>query len=91
MSAADKAGNTSQPFSHDDLGPAGRRIPADPEAMLYPAEAAYLAALSHRTLETLRVRGGGPPFCRIGTRAVRYRRGALLAWCADRQRDSTSA
>lgn len=72
-------------------GPAGRRIPVDPDAMLYPAEAAYLAALSPRTLETLRVRGGGPPFCRIGARAVRYRRSALLDWCAGRQHTSTSA
>lgn len=72
-------------------GPAGRRIPVDPDAMLYPVEAAYLAALSPRTLETLRIRGGGPPFCRIGSRAIRYRRSVLLAWCTSRQRENTSA
>jgi hypothetical protein len=75
----------------DEIGPAGRRIPADPDAMLYPVEAAYLAAVSHRTLETLRVRGGGPPFCRIGSRAIRYKRSALLAWCGGRQHQSTSS
>lgn len=76
---------------HPDAAPAGRSIPVDPDAMLYPVEAAYLAALSPRTLETLRIRGGGPPFCRIGARAVRYRRSALLDWCQGRQHTSTSA
>lgn len=77
-------------LAQGDTGPAGRRIPLDPEALLYPVEAAYIIAVSPRTLETLRVRGGGPPFMRVGNRAVRYQRRDLLAWCASRQRVSTS-
>jgi hypothetical protein len=82
---------TKPPPSLHESGPAGRRIPVDPDAMLYPVEAAYLVALSPRTLETLRIRGGGPAFCRIGARAIRYKRSALLAWCTSRQRENTSA
>jgi hypothetical protein len=81
---------TPKPSVFDDLGPAGRKIPLDPDALLYPLEAAEMAAVSPRTLEAMRVRGGGPPFVRIGSRAVRYQRRALLAWCAGRERTSTS-
>jgi predicted DNA-binding transcriptional regulator AlpA len=43
------------------------------------AEAAEIVGLTRRTLETLRCRGGGPPFLKIG-KAVRYRVSSLLAW-----------
>ena len=69
---------------------AGRPIPTDPEAMLLPVEAAAVLGVSPRTLESWRTRGGGCPFVKIGTRSVRYPRGVLLAWAADRQRQSTS-
>jgi predicted DNA-binding transcriptional regulator AlpA len=72
------------------MGPAGRPIPTDPESMLLPAEAAYCLGVSPRTLEAWRVRGGGPPFSKIGARAVRYQRAAVLAWAANRQRQSTA-
>ena len=71
------------------LGPAGRPLPSDTDALLYPAEAAHLLALSSRTLEGLRLRGGGPPFVRLN-RAVRYRRADVLAWIKTRLFDSTS-
>jgi hypothetical protein len=70
--------------------PAGRVIPQDPEALLYQAEASYLMALSERTLEAYRLKGGGPPFTVIGKRGVRYRRGDLIEWIATRRRRSTS-
>ncbi len=73
-----------------NLGPAGRPIPSDPDSMLLPAEAAHFLGMSPRTLEAWRVRGGGPVFSKIGTRAVRYRRSDLIAWSAGRQRQSTS-
>ncbi|GAB5457607.1 MAG: hypothetical protein Hens3KO_06370 [Henriciella sp.] len=47
--------------------------------LLSTKEAADLVCLSPRTLETLRVRGGGPEFVRLG-RAIRYRPEALQAW-----------
>ena len=44
---------------------------------------------SERTLETWRVRGGGPKFLKAGSR-VFYRRRDLDAWLAERERASTS-
>jgi hypothetical protein len=61
------------------LGPGGRPMPCDLEALLLPVEAAHLLALSIRTLEGLRLRGGGPPFVRL-RRVIRYRRADLRAW-----------
>lgn len=83
---------TAKPLSTIEpaRGPCGRALPTDPDALLYPAEAAHLMALSERTLEGLRVRGGGPPFCRL-TRSVRYRRGDIVAWISARRVSSTSA
>ncbi len=73
-------------------GPAGRPIPRDPDALLYTSEAAFLTALSPRTLEALRVRGGGPKYfslCR-GRRAIRYRRSDVTEWIEAHRRKSTS-
>lgn len=72
-----------------DACPAGRPIPMDPDAALFGPEAAYLAGLSVRTLEKLRVTGGGPAFMRLG-RATRYRRADLIAWMERHRRKSTS-
>jgi predicted DNA-binding transcriptional regulator AlpA len=69
--------------------PSGRVIPLDPDALLYQREASYLAGLSHRTLEAMRLRGGGPPYIKIGS-AVRYRRGDLVEWIDAHRRRSTS-
>ena len=70
--------------------PCGRRIPKDPDALLLPAEAAYLCGLGPRTLESYRYRGGGIPYIQISLRAVRYRRGDVDAWIHSRRRKSTS-
>jgi predicted DNA-binding transcriptional regulator AlpA len=67
----------------------GRPLPTDHDALLLPAEAAHLLALSPRTLEGLRLSGGGPPFVRLN-RAVRYRRADVLAWIERQRFDSTS-
>ncbi len=72
-----------------DPEPAGRAIPRDPDALLFGAEMAYLLGLSVRTLEGLRLRGGGPPYVKL-LRNVRYRRGDGLAWAASKLRHSTS-
>ena len=52
-------------------------------------EAAALLGLSHRTLETYRWRGGGPPYFLFGS-SVRYLRSRVLAWAAARGVRSTS-
>jgi hypothetical protein len=53
-------------------------------------EAARLLRLSERTLERLRVSGGGPIYVKAG-RSVRYRECDLVAWIAERIVSSTSA
>ncbi len=73
-----------------DAEPAGRCIPRDPEALLYPLEVAYLTALSVRTLESLRLRGGGPVFYALRRRAIRYKRSEVFEWIEATRRRSTS-
>ena len=51
--------------------------------------AAERLGLSPRTLEQWRVRGGGPPFLKIGG-GVRYQLADLDEWLASRRRKSTS-
>jgi predicted DNA-binding transcriptional regulator AlpA len=60
----------------------------EPGALSTPAAAAYVG-LSPATLETLRTRGGGPAFMKLGRRVV-YTRKDLDHWLADRRRSSTS-
>lgn len=53
------------------LEPAGR-FPQDPAAALFPIEVSMITGLSVRTLEALRLKGGGPVYVSLGRRAVRY-------------------
>ena len=59
-----------------------------PEWMAPDRAAAYIDG-SVSTLAKLRLRGGGPVFCRIG-HAVRYRRADLDEWLLSTSRRSTS-
>lgn len=52
--------------------------------------AADFLDLTDRTLQKYRQQGGGPPFVRISSRCVRYRRVDLRRWAEDRLRSSTS-
>ena len=56
---------------------------------LRTVEAAAWLGLSPRTLDSYRVRGGGPAFHRFG-HIVRYRLADLEDWAARRRMDSTS-
>ncbi|HVR07530.1 MAG TPA: helix-turn-helix domain-containing protein [Thermoanaerobaculia bacterium] len=58
-------------------------------ALLNTQQAAARCNLSPRTLEKLRVTGGGPPFVRLGG-SVRYQVDDLEAWIAAGRRLSTS-
>jgi len=58
--------------------------------LLTQVEAARLLRLSERTLERLRLQGGGPLYVKAG-RAVRYRECDLEAWIDARVVSSTSA
>ena len=65
-------------------------LAAPPSALLTTAQVAAILSLSPRTLEQLRVKGGGPPYFALGKRAVRYRRSDVDSWLDARQRKSTS-
>jgi hypothetical protein len=68
-----------------------RTIPAEGGQRFVPtAQAAGYLGLSPRTLEKLRVRGGGPTYAKFGRRVV-YAVEDLDHWAAERRRDSTSA
>ena len=65
--------------------------PQAPDRFLRPREAAEVLGLAPQTLAKWRCAGGGPPFCRLGGRSIRYRASELENWVgADRFR-STSA
>jgi hypothetical protein len=57
--------------------------------LLSQRDAALMLALSVRSLERFRVRGGGPRYIKIG-KAIRYQQEALVRWVAARERASTS-
>jgi excisionase family DNA binding protein len=57
--------------------------------LLNQSEAAKLLRLSERTLERLRLQGGGPLYVKCG-RSVRYRQCDLETWIAARIVGSTS-
>lgn len=57
--------------------------------LLNQAEAAKLLRLSTRTMERLRLIGGGPLYVKCG-RSVRYREADLEEWIAARVVSSTS-
>lgn len=57
--------------------------------LLTQSDAAKLLRLSERTLERLRLTGGGPPFVKAN-RSVRYRESDLEQWIAARVVSSTS-
>jgi len=57
--------------------------------LLTTEQAAARCGLSPRTLEKLRITGGGPPFLKLG-RSVRYDPADLDEWIASARRRSTS-
>ncbi|MDY7093778.1 MAG: helix-turn-helix domain-containing protein [Acidobacteriota bacterium] len=60
----------------------------EPGAYTTPLAAEYLG-LSPATLETMRSRGGGPVFVKLGRRVV-YRREDLDEWLTKNRKRSTS-
>lgn len=62
-----------------------------PDDLLTQKEAAPLVGVAPRTLERWRwSTNDGPPYIQVSPRCVRYRRGDLLAWVAERRRTSTA-
>jgi predicted DNA-binding transcriptional regulator AlpA len=57
--------------------------------MRTPAASLYIG-IAESTLNKMRLTGDGPPFVKVGPRAVAYRKADLDAWLAARVRRSTS-
>ena len=60
------------------------------QVLLTPKEAAHRLKLSASWLAKSRMRGDGPPYIKVGPRAIRYAEAALAQWMKSRQRLSTS-
>ena len=71
------------------IGHNGGSPMSDRPEWMAPCPAAEYVDSSPSTLAKLRLRGGGPRFCRIG-RAIRYRRSDLDDWLLSTSRRSTS-
>lgn len=65
-------------------------IGAMPRRLVRTDGAAEYVALAVSTLEKLRLSGGGPPFVRLGGRAVAYDIRDLDRWIDERKVSSTS-
>jgi excisionase family DNA binding protein len=55
------------------------------EGLMTEAELARLLRVSLSTVKRLRVSGEGPPYVKIGPRAIRYDREAVRAWLKRRE------
>jgi hypothetical protein len=69
---------------------ADQGIGADPDMLLVTKQLAEWLGVSVPWLEIGRSRGYGPPFRRLGKRAIRYRVGDVLKWLEDRSHKSTA-
>ena len=55
-----------------------------PENILFPPDVVRRYGLSLKTLERMRVAGGGPAFVRLGTRRIAYLESEMDRWLASR-------
>ena len=66
------------------------QMPPNPNQLLSRDEVEGEYGLTRRWLELAALNGNGPPFVKVSGRMVRYQRGVLERWIADRTRSSTS-
>ena len=64
--------------------------PAFWHELIPETEAAEFLNLTTRSMQSMRQRGGGPPFFRLSARCVKYTRLRCKAWYDARLRSSTS-
>ena len=63
---------------------------ADPDSLLNEEGAARLLGVSIRFLQKHRSTGDGPPFVKLSSRCIRYRRRDLRDWSESRIKTSTA-
>ena len=66
------------------------QMPPNPNQLLSRDEVEGESGLTRRWLELAALNGNGPPFVKVSGRMVRYQRGVLERWIADRTRISTA-
>jgi hypothetical protein len=81
--------NVPEQPPEDGIGQKGQATP-NPQQLLSRDEIEYEYGLTRRWLELAALTGNGPPFVKVSGRMVRYQRGVLERWIADRTRSSTS-
>ena len=59
-------------------------------ALIDSNAAAEFCGTTSKTMETWRMKGGGPPFVRVSRKCIRYRRLDLRKWADTQMRRSTS-
>jgi predicted DNA-binding transcriptional regulator AlpA len=59
---------------------------SDPDRWVDERELAPILGLSCNTLKNWRARGQGPPFSRLGPKAIRYRLREAMAWAESQGR-----
>lgn len=64
--------------------------PRTGDELLTTTDAARLVAMSPRTLEAYRRKGGGPQFVALSRNAVRYRRSDIDTWVRERVASHTA-
>jgi predicted DNA-binding transcriptional regulator AlpA len=71
--------------------PSSRSDDSQPESVLLKeTQVAKLLEVSHRTLQSWRVEGKGPPYRELSKRCIRYDRDEVMRWLTTRRRRSTS-
>lgn len=81
--------NVPEQPPEDGIGQKGQANP-NPQQLLSRNEIEDEYGLTRRWLELAALSGKGPPFVKISNRMVRYQRGVLERWIADRTRISTA-
>ncbi len=61
----------------------------DPALHINEKIAAEYLGISHKTLQGYRVKGGGPPFIKVGERSVRYKIADLMNWAENRKKNTS--
>ena len=64
-------------------------VPTDPEALMNEVQVSEFVCVTVRALQSWRLRGGGPPYSKLG-KSVRYRRRDVVDWVDQHRQTSTS-